>query len=136
MNNDFPPKGIVTPHDGERWVANEKVDGTLFGILVPPTDQIKRNKKKQELHSECVAAYRHKRVERCLAGITGFVLFDRFSHLPKPISFLKRNFIPENEECWGDMKLFSMHYGTANKAYKNMMRDASVSKWLKVTHLR
>ena len=134
---DLPPHGIETPHDAFDWgEISPPCDGLMLGILVPPSDQIKRNKKGQALQAEACGAYRHKRVERCVRGIIGFSLFDRFDQIGPSISFLARNKVPRGSTHWSEINLFDLKYSAANKAYKKMMDDANVERWMKVTHMR
>ena len=90
--NDLPPEGIETPHDTEMWLENvsRKSDGRILGIVLPPSDQLKKNKHQDSLKPEVVGGYRHKRYERCYHGIIAFVLLERLNE-GQVISFLKKN---------------------------------------------
>ena len=91
LQHDLPPQGIETPHDTEAWGSvSGNSDGKVLGIVIPPSDQIKKNSFKDNLRSEIVGGYRHKRYERCYHGILGFVLLERLNE-GREISFLRKN---------------------------------------------
>jgi hypothetical protein len=139
---DLPPFGIRTPHDGEDWKdilstsTSRNVDGRMLGIIIPPNDQRKKNKKHQNLTAEGVGCYRHKRIERCACGILAFTFFTRVDKERGKISFLLDNHRPDYMQSWRDVKLFDLKYSTANDLYKKMLDNAGVPEWAKVTHMR
>lgn len=138
--HDLPPFGIKTPHDGEEWkdisTSDTNVDGRMLGIIIPPKDQLKKNKKHQNLTAEGVGCYRHKRIERCACGILAFTFFTRVDTERGKISFLQDDHCPNYMQSWRDVKLFDLKYSTANDLYKKMLDNAGVPEWAKVTHMR
>jgi hypothetical protein len=71
-----------------------------------------------------VGAYRHKRAERCCAGILTFFLFEKVKDSPP------------GYVSWQDVKLFPKAYSTTYDSMKESMTRADVPPWLKVTHLQ
>ena len=133
---DLPPLGIETPHDTENWDdVNQNVDGMVLGIVIPSSDQLKKNKQQDVLRSEVVGGYRHKRYERCYHGIIGFVLLEKLNE-GQGISFLKRDSVPDGSIHWTEIPIFHYKYDAANKAFKRARELASVDNWLKSTHMR
>ena len=135
--NDLPPGGIITPHDTEGWedTDNTRPDGKILGIVLPPSDQLKKNKTTDDLKAEVVGGYQHKRYERCYHGIIGFVLLERLND-GQVISFMSKNFVPAGETHWTEVPIFHYKYDAANKAFKRARELAQVDKWLKSTHMR
>jgi len=132
---NLPPHGIEMPHDGRPWDSARQVcDYRMLGFLVPPCDQIKKPKtnKCQERKTECLGAYRHKRFERCMAGICGFALLGKMNEVN--ISFMKN--IPKGCVKWNLVPLFERKYTTVRNTFKEAMADAGVPEWGKVTHMR
>lgn len=133
---NLPPHGIETPHDGHSWesmASGSLTDSRLLGFLVPPYDQLKRRtNKRQEAKTECIGGYRHKRFERCIAGVCGFLLLEKLNQ--KNISFLK--VVPNGYISWKDVPLFETTYSGVRKSFKEAMVDAGVPEWAKVTHMR
>jgi uncharacterized protein YqkB len=139
--HDLPPFGIRTPQDSEDWrdmstSDGRNVDGRMLGIIIPPNDQKKKNRKHQTLKTEGVGCYRHKRIERCACGILAFTFFTRVDSKRGKISFLHDNHCPNYVKAWKDIKLFDLKYTTANDLYKKMLDNAGVPEWAKVTHMR
>jgi hypothetical protein len=139
--HDLPPFGIRTPQDSEDWrdmstSDGRNVDGRMLGIIIPPNDQKKKNRKHQTLKAEGVGCYRHKRIERCACGILAFTFFTRVDSERGKISFLHDNHRPNYVKAWKDIKLFDLKYTTANDLYKKMLDNAGVPEWAKVTHMR
>ena len=133
---DLPPLGIETPHDTENWDdVNQNVDGMVLGIVIPSSDQLKKNKQQDVLRSEVVGGYRYKRCERCYHGIIGFVLLEKLNE-GQGISFLKRDSVPDGSIHWTEIPIFHYKYDAANKAFKRARELASVDNWLKSTHMR
>ncbi len=132
---DLPPMGTRTPHDSESWGdMSHAVDGRVIGFLIPPPDQIKKNQKHMQKKTEAVGGYRHKRFERCVAGILGFSLLERLDKIN--ISFLDPDHVPDGQVHWSTVKLFDLDYDNAYKNYAQMLKDAGVGRWSKVTHMR
>ena len=133
--SDLPPHGIETPHDTQSWdsVSEKKIDGRILGIVIPTSDQLKKNT--HDLRAEVVGGYRHKRYERCYHGIIGFVLLERLND-GQPISFLKKGFVPQGSVHWTEIPIFHYKYDAANKAFKRARELAKVDKWIKSTHMR
>lgn len=134
--DQYPPTGIRTPHDTEDWThEKEKCDGRVLGIVIPRTDQIKKNTSVENLKAEIVGGYRHKRYERCYHGIVAFVIFEKLQdHLN--ISFASEDNVPQGKTYWGTIQLCHYKYDAAYKAIKSAREVAQVKKWLKETHMR
>lgn len=133
---DLPPHGIETPHDTESWESVRRAtDGRVLGIIIPPSDQIKKNAKRDDLKPEVVGGYRHKRYERCYHGIIGFNLLERLND-GQALSFKKKSLVPEGSTHWTDIHIFHYKYDSANKAFKRAREYADVDHWLKSTHMR
>jgi hypothetical protein len=135
---NLPPHGIRTPHDGRSWNHVESIGDTrMLGFLIPPYDQIKRRhgggSKRQEAKTECIGAYRHKRFERCVAGICAFRLLEKMNQIN--VSFLEGD-APDGYVRWNKISLFENAYSTVNKSFKDAMAEAGVPEWAKVTHMR
>jgi len=130
----LPPAGILTPHDTFAWEDPTKDDRYwMMGILIPPRDQIKKNDKISDRKTELVAAYRHKRYERCIAGLIAFKLFEDLNGVVN-ISFSSEP--PDGHIFWADMRLFQEAYMTTYKGMQKDQRNASVEEGRKKTHLR
>jgi len=130
---DLPPHGTRTPHDFCDWEDNDD-KGWIMSFLIPPHLQIKKNNSITERRTELVGAYRHKRAERCCAGILAFFLFEKANAPDFKISFLKNP--PDGYHSWREVKLFPKAYSTTYDSMKESMTRADVPPWLKVTHLR
>jgi hypothetical protein len=130
---DLPPHGTRTPHDFCDWEDNDD-KGWIMSFLIPPHLQIKKNNSISERRTELVGAYRHKRAERCCAGILAFFLFEKANAPDFKISFLKNP--PTGYVSWQVVKLFPKAYSTTYDSMKESMTRADVPPWLKVTHLR
>ena len=134
---NLPPSGIKTPHDGRSWDKVKKIGDTrMIGFLIPPYDQIKRRQggnKRQQANTECIGAYRHKRFERCVAGICAFRLLEKMNQIN--VSFLEGD-APDGYIKWNQIPLFENSYRTVNTSFKEAMAEAGVTAWAKVTHMR
>jgi hypothetical protein len=130
---DLPPHGTRTPHDFCNWEDNDQT-GWIMSFLIPPHLQIKKNNSISERRTELVGAYRHKRAERCCAGILAFFLFEKANTPDFKISFLKNP--PAGYVSWRAVKLFPKAYITTYDSMKESMMQADVPPWLKVTHRR
>ena len=132
---DLPPGGVTTPHDCEEWkdMGNQDPVGWLFGFLIPPNQQLKKNNMHQERKVEAVGAYRHKLVERDVTGLIAFMMFEVLNTTTS-ISFLKD--APVGKKQWRDIKIFELGYSATNKSFHKDMEKAGVPKWSKVTHMR
>ena len=117
------------PHDLSPWENNDD-SGWVMSFLIPPTLQIKKNNKVSQRKTELVGAYRHKRAERCCAGILAFSLLEHTNSTNMKLSFLKNP--PCDYISCRDAKLFEKSYS----AMYDSMSKAEVPPWLKVTHLR
>ena len=106
-----------------------------MGIIIPPSDQIKKNAKRDDLKPEVVGGYRHKRYERCYHGIIGFNLLERLND-GQALFFKKKSLVPEGSTHWTDIHIFHYKYDSANKAFKRAREYADVDHWLKSTHMR
>lgn len=114
---------------------NRNTDSRLLAFLVPPLDQIKKNKKHQQLKTEAVGGYRHKRACDCMIAVIAFVLMERLDQMN--ISFRERRLVPEGSVYWADVALFDFHYEGCRKAFHRMMGFSGVAdERNKVTHLR
>jgi hypothetical protein len=130
---DLPPGGTRVPHDLSPWENNVDSEGVM-SFLIPSNLQIKKNNKVSQRKTELVGAYRHKRAERCCAGILAFSLLERTNSKQMKISFLKN---PLNGYIsWRDVKLFEKPYSATYDNMKDSMSKADIPPWLKVTHLR
>ena len=48
---DLTPHGIATTHDTESWDSVRRAtDGRVLGIIIPPSDQIRKNAKRDDLN--------------------------------------------------------------------------------------
>jgi hypothetical protein len=130
---DLPPGGTRVPHDLSPWESNDDT-GWVMSFLIPPSLQIKKNNKVSQRRTELVGAYRHKRAERCCAGILAFSLLERTNSKNVKISFLKNP--PQGHISWREVKLFEKSYNATYDNMKDSMLKAEVPPWLKVTHLR
>ena len=132
----YPPTGIKIPHDTEMWTGAENpVDGCVLGIVIPKLNQIKKNTSVENLKSEIVGGYRHKRYERCYHGILSFVILEKLQDHHN-ISFLSETNVPQGNIYWGTIQLCHYKYDAAYKAIKSAREAAQVKKWLKETHMR
>jgi hypothetical protein len=130
---ELPPGGMKTPHDLCEW-ENHDDTGWVMSFLIPPNLQIKKNNKVSQRKTELVGAYRHKRAERCCAGVLAFNIFEKANSSQFKISFLANP--PAGYMSWRDVKLFPKAYSTTYDNMRDSMTKAEVPPWLKVTHLR
>jgi hypothetical protein len=133
------PYGWHVPPDGRAWDCQQytkqpTTDNRLLAFLIPPVDQIKKNAKHQELQTDVVGAYRHKRSSDCLIGILAFVLLERLDKIK--ISFHDKELVPHGEIYWADLNFFDFQYEGCRKGFHTAMESAGVTERNKVTHLR
>ena len=89
-----PPHGIETPHDTRTWESTRTLasaDGNVLGMIIPKTDQIKKNKKVENIRTEVTGGYRHKRYERCYHAIIAFSTLEILQFLNAKVSFLAKD---------------------------------------------
>ena len=130
----LPPAGVLTPHDTFAWEDPTKDDRHwMMSIIIPPRDQIKKNDSISDRKSELVAAYRHKRYERCIAGLIAFKLYEDLNGVIN-ISFMTQP--PAGHIFWANMRLFQETYMTTYRGMQRDQRNAAVEEGRKKTHLR
>jgi hypothetical protein len=137
LAENLMPHGWYVPPDGKVWGEQNnqrKTDTRLLTFLIPPVDQIKKNSKHQELQTEVVGAYRHKRVSDCMVGTLAFVLLERLEKTN--ISFYDREHVPNGSTYWADLNFFDFGYEGCRKGFLSAMQAAGVTERNKVTHLR
>ena len=134
-----PPHGIETPHDTQSWESTRSLasaDGNVLGMIIPKMDQIKKNKKIENIRTEVTGGYRHKRYERCYHAICAFSILEILQFQNEKVSFLAKELVPEGSVHWTSIKLFHEEYHSARTAYIGARRNVNVEKWEKETHFR
>lgn len=134
-----PPHGIETPHDTRSWESTKimaSADGNVLGMIIPKNDQIKKNKKIENIRNEVTGGYRHKRYERCYHAICAFSILEIMHFRNINVSFLAKENVPEGSVHWRSLKIFHEEYQSARTSFIATRADADVQKWEKETHFR